>query len=223
VIDLPALVEAAAQWPGVVSAETIPFACFPEGLARIRAAIEERQLNRVVIAGCSNRTHDALFQRLVRQVGLNPYLLELVNLRDQCSRVHQRQPLLANRKAQELTRVAVGRACAAQGVHKDRHPCLPSALVIGGGVAGMTAALAIADSGYHVHLVERTEVLGGNLLNLYYVAEGYNPQRLLRDLVNRVRAHTRITAYTRTEVTRHWGHVGHFHAALRASRTNGDM
>ncbi|MEW6577642.1 MAG: FAD-dependent oxidoreductase [Chloroflexota bacterium] len=223
VIDLSALAEEAARWPGVVAAETIPFACFPEGLARIRAAIEEGQLNRVVIAGCSSRTHDALFQRLVRQAGLNPYLLELANLRDQCSRVHQRQPGLANRKAQELTRVAVGRACAAQAVHKDRHPCLPSALVIGGGVAGMTAALAIADSGYHVHLVERTEALGGNLLNLYYVAEGYNPQRLLRDLVNRVRAHTRITAYTRTEVTRHWGHVGHFHAVLRASHANGDV
>ncbi|MDL1903055.1 FAD-dependent oxidoreductase, partial [Anaerolineae bacterium CFX9] len=170
------------------TAETIPFACFPEGLAHIRAAIEEGQLNRVVIAGCSNRTHDALFQRLVRQAGLNPYLLELVNLRDQCSRVHQQQPHLANRKAQELTRVAVGRVCAAQAVHKGRHPCLPGALVVGGGVAGMTAALAIADSGYHVHLVERTEALGGNLRHVFVPRNGNDPQAVLRSLVERVRA-----------------------------------
>jgi heterodisulfide reductase subunit A len=220
VIDLPALVKQAAQWPGVAVAESVEFACFPEGVERIQACIRENDLNRVVVAGCSNRTHDALFQRAVRQMGLNPYLLELVNLRDQCAHVHQQQEHLANRKAQELTRVAVGRVSAAQPIHKTAHRCNPNALVIGGGVAGMTAALAIADSGYDVHLVERTEMLGGNLLNLYYVAEGYNPQRLLRDLVNRVRAHQRITTYTRTEVARHWGHVGDFHAVLRTSHAN---
>jgi heterodisulfide reductase subunit A len=97
---------------------------------------------------------------------------------------------------------------AARPIHKDKNLCQPAALVIGGGVSGMTAALAIADSGYDVHLVERTEMLGGNLNNLYYVAEGYDPQRLLRDLVNRVRAHRRIAVHTRTEIMRHTGHVG---------------
>jgi heterodisulfide reductase subunit A len=220
-LDLSALAHEAARWPGVVDAEVIQFACFSEGLDRIRAQMEMRNLNRVVVAGCSNRTHDALFQRMMRQAGLNPYLLEVVNLREQCSRAHMQQPDLANRKAQELTRVAVGRAVAAQPIHKERHRCAPAALVIGGGVAGMTAALAIADSGYDVHLVERAEMLGGNLLNLHYVVEGYNPQRLLRDLVNRLRAHKRITIYTRTEVARHTGHVGHFQATLRAALTNG--
>jgi heterodisulfide reductase subunit A len=147
--------------------------------------------------------------------GDQSHLLELVNLREQCSKVHKNQPELANRKAQELTRMAVGRVIAAQPIYKEKRPCRPSALVIGGGVAGMTAALTIADSGYDVHLVERTDILGGHLNNLYYVAEGYNPQRLLRDLVNRVRAHQRVTTYTRTEVVRHWGHVGDFHAVLR--------
>ena len=219
-LDLVALAREAARWPGVVSTETIDFACFTPGVDHIRAQIEAHHLNRVVVAGCSNRTHDALFQRTVRQAGLNPYLLEIANLRDQCSRVHQHQAALANRKAQELTRVAVGRVLAAQPIHKEQHRCVPSALVVGGGVAGMTAALAIADSGYDVHLVERSEMLGGNLLNLYYVAEGYNPQRLLRDLVNRVRAHKRITNYTRTEVVRHTGHVGNFRDTLRTDRTN---
>jgi heterodisulfide reductase subunit A-like polyferredoxin len=117
--------------------------------------------------------------------------------------------------------VAVGRVLAAQPVRKQKYPCQPSALIIGGGVAGMTAALTIADSGYDVHLVERAEMLGGNLLNLHYVAEGVDPQRLLRDLVNRVRAHRHIAVHTRTEVIRHTGHIGQFRSALRTRYPDG--
>jgi heterodisulfide reductase subunit A len=106
-------------------------------------------------------------------------------------------------------------------VYKEAHRCRPSALVIGGGVSGMTVALAIADSGYQVHLIERDEMLGGNLLTLHYVAEGYNPQLLLRDLVNRVRAHTRINTYTRTEVVQYNGHVGFFQTDLRTKYPDG--
>jgi heterodisulfide reductase subunit A len=223
VLDMPALAREAARWPGVAAAEVLDVACFPEGLERIRARIREDNLNRVVVAACSNRTHESLFQRALRQAGLNPYLLELVNLRDQCSSVHYAHHDLANRKAREMVRVAAGRAALARPVYKDRHRCRASALVIGGGVAGMTAALAIADSGYDVHLVERAEMLGGNLLNLYYVAEGYNPQRLLRDIVNRVRSHQRIAVHTRTEVASHRGHVGHFQAALRTTYPDGGV
>ncbi|NPV67714.1 MAG: CoB--CoM heterodisulfide reductase iron-sulfur subunit A family protein [Anaerolineae bacterium] len=221
VLDLPALAQAAERLPGVVAAGVIDFACLPERLEHLQARIQNEKLNRIVVAACSNRTHEPLFQRAVRMVGLNPYLLEVVNLREQCSRVHRQQPALAQRKAQELVRVAVGRVMAAQPVHKDRHRCRPTALVIGGGVAGMTAALSIADSGYHVHLVERTEMLGGNLLQIHYVAEGYHPQRLLRDLVNRVRAHQRITVHTRTEVISHQGHVGFFRVVLRTTYPDG--
>jgi heterodisulfide reductase subunit A len=220
-VDLTALTQQAALWPGVALAEVVDFACFPEALEHIRARIHEADLNRVVVAACSSRTHEPLFQRAMRLTGLNPYLLELVNLRDQCSQVHQKQNQLVNRKAQELVRIAVGRALAAQPVHKQKHRCRSAALVIGGGVAGMTAALAIADSGYDVHLVERSETLGGNLRNLYYVAEGYDPQRLLRDLVNRVRAHRHIVARTRTEVARHFGHIGDFRADLLTHHTDG--
>ncbi len=220
-IDLQALVHHATQWPAVELAEIIDYACFPDALQHIRERVEEAKLNRVVVAACSNRTHEALFQRTMRLLGLNPYLLELVNLREQCCRVHRSQNNLANRKAQELVRIAVGRVSAAQPVHKKGYECLPDALIIGGGVAGMTAALTIADSGYDVHLVERSDMLGGNLLNLQYVAEGYDPQRLLRDLVNRVRAHRRITVHTRTEVTHHAGHVGHFQATLRTTYPDG--
>jgi heterodisulfide reductase subunit A-like polyferredoxin len=128
---------------------------------------------------------------------------------------------LANQKALELVRVGVGRVGCAQPVYKEKHLSQPTALVIGGGVTGMTAALAIADSGADVHLLERADMLGGNLTNLYYVAEGYNPQRLLRDLVNRVRAHQRIITHTRSELIRHSGHIGDFQATIRTEYPNG--
>lgn len=217
-LDYSALARYCAQLPNVADVEVVDFACFPEFQQHLVAKIQTGGLNRVVVAACSNRTHESLFQRTVRQAGLNPYLLEMVNLREQCGFVHQGQPNQANRKARELLRVAVGRAALARPVHKERHRCQPSALVIGGGVSGMTTALAIADSGYDVDLVERAENLGGNLRNLYYVAEGYNPQRLLRDLVNRVRAHQRITIHTRTEIIAHRGHVGHFTTTLQTRR-----
>lgn len=220
-IDLPELIKYAGSLPGVGHTEIIEYACFPEDLEKIKDRIQSENLNRIVVAACSNRTHDALFQKTVRQAGLNPYLLEVINLREQCAQVHKEQPELSNRKARELVRVTVGRVIAAQPIHKDEIICSASALVIGGGVAGMSAALAIADSGYNVHLVERSERLGGNLIDLYYVAEGYNPQRLLRDLVNRVRTHERITVYCRTELDNHTGHIGQFKAELQTTRPDG--
>jgi heterodisulfide reductase subunit A-like polyferredoxin len=117
--------------------------------------------------------------------------------------------------------MAVGRACSAQPVHKLKFTTQSSALIIGGGVSGMTAALAIADSGFDVFLLERSDVLGGNLQNLYYVAEGENPRRLGRDLINRVRSHQRIATHVRTEVIDHGGHVGRFWANCRTTNTDG--
>jgi heterodisulfide reductase subunit A2 len=220
-LDLRYVIREAARWPDVVVAETTDLACFPEALASIRSTIASEGLNRVVVAACSNRTHESLFQRMMRQCGLNPYLLELVNLRDHCSRVHQRNPGAANVKALEMVRLGYGRVLLAQAVHKSAFRTHAAALIIGGGLAGMTAALAIGDSGYDVYLVERTEVLGGHLQDLYYVAEGEHPRRLGRDLINRVRAHQRIMTYTRTEMTAHGGHTGRFWANLRTTHADG--
>ncbi|NHZ72800.1 MAG: 4Fe-4S dicluster domain-containing protein [Aquificales bacterium] len=214
-LDFSRLVGETTRWPHVIFAEQIDVACLPENLTHIQNRIQAEGINRVVIAACSNRTHESLFQRTVRQVGLNPYLVEQVNLRDQCSRVHDKQRDLATRKATEMVRVAVGRVNAAQPVHKIAVDTQGAALVIGGGLSGMMAALAIGDSGYDVHLVERTAVLGGHLQEMYYVAEGEDPRRLGRDLINRVQAHQRIIIYTNTEVLDHGGHVGQFWADLR--------
>ncbi|HEC33890.1 MAG TPA: CoB--CoM heterodisulfide reductase iron-sulfur subunit A family protein, partial [Chloroflexi bacterium] len=155
VVDTDALADFAADLPGVVHVETTDYACLDEGREQIQRAIGEHGLNRVVVAACSHRTHESLFQRLMRQAGLNPYLLEMANIREHCAWPHVNDPTGATRAAKELVRLAVGRARLAEPVHKQILEPVRRALVIGGGVSGMTAALNIADAGYDVTLVER--------------------------------------------------------------------
>ena len=212
---MDALADFAADLPGVVRVETTDYACLEEGKEQIQRTIEEHNLNRVVVAACSHRTHESLFQRVVREAGLNPYLLEMANIREHCAWSHLDDPAGATRKAKELVRLAAARARLAEPVQKQVVEPVRRALVIGGGVSGMTAALNIADAGYDVTLVERTPGLGGNLQNIYYLAEGDNPQRLLRDLINRVLGHQRIDLLTRSEVVAQEGSVGAFRSTVR--------
>ncbi|MCJ7513866.1 MAG: FAD-dependent oxidoreductase, partial [Anaerolineales bacterium] len=214
-IDLKTVAEYARQLPGVERVEVLPLACFAEGEARIHEMLRDSSTGRVVIGACTPRTHESLFQRWVSQDGINPYLAELVNLREQCAWVHAGDPVGATRKACELIRLGVEHVRLAEPIEKSERLPKRQALVIGGGVSGMTAALAIADAGYQVHLVEQSEMLGGNLHHVYYVAEGVNPQRLQRDLVNRVVGHNRINLYLRSQVVSHSGSVGDFRARLR--------
>jgi heterodisulfide reductase subunit A-like polyferredoxin len=222
VVDTDALADFAAGLPGVVHVETMDYACLEEGQEQIRRALQtsgasedSRSLNRVVVAACSHRTHESLFQRIVRQAGLNPYLLEMANIREHCAWPHVDDPAGATRAAKELVRLAVARARLAEPVHKQAIEPVRRALVIGGGVSGMTVALNIADAGYDVTLVEREPGLGGNLQHVYYVAEADNPQRLLRDLTNRVMGHQRIDVLMRSEVIAHEGSVGAFRSTSR--------
>jgi heterodisulfide reductase subunit A len=221
VIDLPAVAGNLRRVPGVQSVEIIPAVCRPEGRARLAEIFQGSNAGRVVIGACSPRTHEPLFQRLACEAGINPYLVETVNLREQCSWVHGSDPAGATRKASELMRVAVGRVRKSSPIYKEERTPHRAALVIGGGVTGMTTALAIADSGFDVHLVEKSGELGGNLHHVYYVAEGDNPQRLLRDLVNRVVGHDRIHLYLSSQVTRHSGSVGDFAATVSTRMHNG--
>lgn len=214
VVDTQQVVDYADSLPGVAYAERFNYSCMEPDLGRIQQAIEVHDLNRVVVAGCSQRSYEPLFQRLVRQAGLNPYLMNMTNIREQCAWVHLDQPALATRKAEELVRMAVNRVSLARPVHKAPIEPTHRALVIGGGVSGMQAALSIADAGYDVTLVERKAQLGGNLRHIFYVAEGQNPQRLLRDLVNRVRGHERIEVFTRSELKSHTGRTGDFRSVI---------
>ncbi len=214
VVNTREVVDFALGLPDVAHAERLAYGCMDPDLSRIRQVVETHELNRVVVAGCSQRTHESHFQRVVRQAGLNPYLLNMTNIREQCAWVHERQPALATRKAKELVRMAVSRVSLAQPVHKLSVEPMGRALVVGGGVAGMQAALSVADAGYDVTLVERQAQLGGNLRHIFYVAEGENPQRLLRDLVNRVRGHERIQVLTRSELRSHTGRTGDFRSVI---------
>jgi heterodisulfide reductase subunit A len=216
IVDLHTVAEYAQTLPGVKDVTILPIACFEEGKEQITKKLHQtKAIDRLVIGACSLRTHEPLFQRLATESGINPYLVEMVNLREHCSWVHQSDPLGATRKACELIRVGVERVRLAQPINKEQREPVRSALIIGGGVSGMTAALAIADAGYHVHLIEKRGELGGNLHHIYYVAEGDNPQRLLRDLVNRIVAHDRIDLHLNSQVVRHTGSVGNFRALIQ--------
>lgn len=220
VVDVPAVVERARTLPDVVSAERVQYACLPEGMDQIRASLQKSGANRVVVAACTPRTHEALFQHILREVGLNPYLLEFVSIRDHCAWVHRQDPAGATRKAHELVRVGVARARTLEPVHKVRGDFQRSAVVLGGGLAGMTAALAIADGGYDVYLVEKSDQLGGNLRHLYFTAEGPDPQRLLRQLIKDVECNPRIAVLKSSELIGFGGHVGNFRSVI-ATRKNG--
>jgi heterodisulfide reductase subunit A len=214
VVDVDSVLAFARALPGVVHTQALDYGCLPGGPEAIQQAIREHNLNRVVIGACTPRTHLALFHNTIRQEGLNPQLLEFVSLRDNCAWVHSGDPAGATRKAKEEMRVGVARARRFQPYQKERQAFNRSALVIGGGLAGMTAALSIADEGYDVFLVEKTDKLGGNLRHLYMTAENPNPQRLLNSLVKRVHSHERIALYYNTEVIGFEGHVGNFHTRL---------
>jgi heterodisulfide reductase subunit A len=214
IVDVDAVLGLTAKQAGVAHTQALPYGCLPGGPEAIRTAIRDHNLNRVVIGACTPRTHLALFHHVIRQEGLNPQLLEFVSLRDNCAWVHSDDPPGATRKAKEEMRIGVARARHLQPYQKERRGFHRSALVIGGGLAGMTSALAIADEGYDVFLIEQTDKLGGNLRRLHRTAEGPNPQRLLHALIKRVHSHERIALHYNTEVIGYEGHVGNFHTRL---------
>ena len=221
VVDVDSVLAVSGRLPGVVHTQALDYGCLPGGPEAIQEAIRQHSLNRVVIGACTPRTHLPLFQHIVQQEGLNPQLVEFVSLRDNCAWVHADDPAGATRKAKEEMRVGVARVRHFQAYQKESRSFERSAVVIGGGLAGMTSALSIADEGYDVFLVEKTGSLGGNLRNLYRTAEGPNPQRLLHSLVKRVHSHERIALYHNTEVIGFDGHVGNFRSRLSYAG-NGD-
>jgi heterodisulfide reductase subunit A len=154
--------------PNVVYAEDNLYTCSDDTQKRIKEKIQEYKLNRVVVASCTPRTHEPLFRETVQEAGLNPYLFEMANIRDQCSWVHMHQPEEATEKAKDLVRSVVAKARLLKPLKKPVINVTQVALVIGGGVSGMTAALELAKQGFEVHLVEREKELGGHLRKIYY-------------------------------------------------------
>jgi len=161
VVQIDRVVAAAREMFGVAYAENQIYACADNTQDRIKGIITEHRLNRLVVASCSPRTHEALFRDTARECGLNPFLVEMANIRDQCSWVHQDDHEAATQKAIDLVRMAVGRAARLGSLMTEEIPVVQSALVIGGGPSGMSAALSLANQGFEVHLVEREDRLGG--------------------------------------------------------------
>ncbi len=214
VVDVEWVAEAIAKEPDVVLATHTMYTCSDTSLSNIRDQIQQHRLNRIVVASCTPRTHEPLFRETLREAGLNPHLFEMANIRDQCSWVHSSDHRSATEKAADLVRMAVGRARLLKSLEGSTVPVIQTGMVIGGGLSGMTAALALADQGFHIHLVERTERLGGNLHELFYTLEHENISTFIRDLIQRVENHPQIDLYLETEVTAIAGHIGHFSPTL---------
>ncbi|HJX40220.1 MAG TPA: FAD-dependent oxidoreductase, partial [Anaerolineales bacterium] len=214
-LDVPAVSEYAGSLPGVVHAEHNLYTCSQDSIAHITEQAKELGLNRVVVASCTPRTHAPLFQDSIREAGLNPGLFEMANIRNQCSWVHSQDWEGATHKAKDLVRMAVARAGTLQPLVTSEMEIEHQALVVGGGAAGMTAALSLAEGGFGVHLVERQPEFGGNLRQVYSSWDGSDPQAYLQELVEKVQAQPLIRAYLGHEVASTSGFKGKFLTRLR--------
>jgi heterodisulfide reductase subunit A-like polyferredoxin len=214
VVDVERVVKTLEAEPGVVLATHTMFTCSDTSLSNIRDMIRQHRLNRIVVASCTPRTHEPLFRETMREAGLNPYLFEMANIRDQCSWVHSSSPEVATQKATELVRMAIARSRLLSSLEGGTLAVDQKGLVIGGGLSGMTAALALANQGFKVHLVERADRLGGHLYDVHYTLEDINVAGLTADLIKRVREHKNIDVYLSTDVAEVKGHIGEFHATL---------
>ena len=221
VVDVPVTAEYAKSLPYVVYAEDNLYTCSQDTQDHIREMITEHKLNRVVVASCSPRTHEPLFQQTLREAGLNPHLFEMANIRDQCSWIHMNQPEEATEKAKDLVWMAVAKVALVEPLSAASLDVTPSALVIGGGLAGMTAALGIANQGFEVTLVERQKQLGGNLRNLRSTFAEPNVQAYLAHLQEHVQKHKNISVYTGTELESIEGFVGNFESTLKTGSKEG--
>ncbi len=217
VVDVERVAESASHQPDVVLATHTMYTCSDTSLYNIRDMIREHRLNRIVVASCTPRTHEPIFRETLREAGLNPYLFEMANIRDQCSWVHSSEPELATNKAIELVKMAIARARLLTPLQGTSININQSGLVIGGGVSGMTAALALADQGFKVNLVERSDSLGGNLRELNYTLEHEDIAVFAADLIKRVESHPNIKLHLGTEVSGVAGFVGNFQVDLSSN------
>jgi heterodisulfide reductase subunit A len=213
VVDIAATLEYAKRLPGVVWAEQL--ACSSESESQLRARITEQKLNRVIVASGTPVMHETIFREALREAGLNPYLLEMANLRDQCAWVHMREPKKATAKAKDLLRMAAARATRLQPVRMVEMALSREALILGGGAAGLNAALSLAQQGFRSYLIERDKELGGNLRHIYHDLYGNNVQDYMHRLIAAVENDPRITIFREATLLESSGFVGNFASRIR--------
>ena len=216
VVNVPEVVEYAKTLPNVVYAEANVYTCSQDTQKLIKEKIQSNKLNRVIVASCTPRTHEPLFKETVQESGLNPYLFEMTNIRDQCSWVHMHEPKEATKKAKDLVRSIVAKSALLRPLEKPLINVTQVGLVIGGGVSGMTAALELAKQGFETHLVEKDKELGGHLRTIHYLlGEKDDPQERLNALVKAVNENDKIHVYADAEVVDVYGFVGNFKSKIR--------
>ena len=218
VVDVPSTVEYALTLPNVAYAQEQLFSCTTNSAKEIADIAKEKGLNRVVIAACSPRTLEPLFRDTVREAGINQYFLEMSNIREQNSWVHSKEPEEATQKAKDIVRMSVARTALLEPLQEIDLPVNKTALVVGGGIAGMTCALSIANQGHEVYLVEKDTDLGGMARRLHYTLEGLDVQAYLRDLVRKVYQHPLIHVYTDAIITEATGYIGNFVTKVKSER-----
>ena len=221
VVNVPSVAEYARTLPHVAFAADNLYTCSSDTQALIKERIREHRLNRVVVASCSPRTHEPLFQQTIRDAGLNVHLFEMANIRDQCSWVHMHQKEAATAKARDLVRMAVAKAALTEPLKSIPLPVTPRALVVGGGVAGMSAALNLADQGFEVDLVEKAGRLGGNALRLGRNAGGQDVRAFALGLAERLAAHPKVRVFTSARLARVDGFVGRFTSTVQLGGAGG--
>ncbi len=214
VVRVPEVVEYARSLPGVAYSEDNLYTCSQDTQERIKEKVDGHNLNRVIVASCTPRTHEPLFQATVSEAGLNPHLFEMANIRDQCSWVHMHEPDFATRKAKDLVRMAVAKARHLEPLKKATLGINRNALVIGGGISGMTAALGFAKQGFSAVLIEKTPELGGNVRNLHYSITEEDPQEELGKLIKEVTENGKLKVYTSAEILSIEGYVGNFKTTI---------
>jgi len=222
VVNVPELVEYTRGLDQVVFADEGRWSCSVDYLTRLQNFIKEHHLNRVVIASCTPRTHEPLFKQTVKEAGLNPYLLEFVSIREQVSWVHRGEPERATAKAKDLVRMGVAKAVLLEEGEEIRLPVGRDCLIIGGGMAGLTAALNIADQGFLAVLVEKAPRLGGLLNRISRISHDQHTlpaEEILEETIGRIKNHSGIKVYTGTEIESLEGYIGNYRVVLNSNGT----
>jgi heterodisulfide reductase subunit A-like polyferredoxin len=222
-LDVPSLTEFSKNLPFVVYTENNLFTCSQDTQTHIKDIIAEYNINRVVVASCSPRTHEPLFQDTIREAGLNPYLFEMANIRDQCSWVHMKEPQEATEKAKDLLRMAISKAALLKPLPIIRLPVNQNALILGGGLTGLMASITLAEEGFPVFLVEKEKDLGGNLRHIYSTINGDDVQQILDNLIQEVKENKSIQVFTDTQIDSLNGYVGNFTTVIKSKKDTTEL
>ena len=220
VVDVPAVVDYAKGLDRVVLADEGRWSCSVDYLGKMQALIQEHNINRVVVASCTPRTHERLFKRTIKEAGVNPYLLEFVSIREQVSWVHMKEPQIATQKAKDLIKMGVAKAALLEEGQEIRLPVKTDCLVIGGGISGMNAALSTAAQGFNTYLIEKEPELGGLLNQICFVSHDNHKlpaARIVQAKVNQVNAHPHIKVFTDTQVEALEGYIGNYKVTLKSN------